>query len=254
MSSECSGTGTPGQRQQVTRPPMFTRALAAWRRVLTGALSSVIGCCPALAAGPAGIVEVEREPFHRVVFTNADVRVLEVGVPAGKATLYHRHRADNVAVVLRDAQAATQRFGDPDSIVSLRKAGAVYFSPAPQDGYVHRVRAGPGDGFQLVDVELLTGPSGEAPAEFAVTNVSVENDRIRAFTVDLQPGASSTALTLRKGIVVVIPGATVVQVRSDGRSDRIVSTERAWRWREPGTWTLRNESLAPATVIEVEIK
>ena len=44
------------------------------------------------------VVPVEKEPHHRVAFENTWVRVLDVGFPAGAASLFHRHALNNVAI------------------------------------------------------------------------------------------------------------------------------------------------------------
>ena len=75
------------------------------------ALSALFALC--LAAGgtlsqkPAGTadspVELSGEPRHHPKFENEFVRVLDVTVPAGDATLWHVHRRDNVVITLADA-------------------------------------------------------------------------------------------------------------------------------------------------------
>jgi hypothetical protein len=233
---------------------MTTRVASILRAVFLSMPLSVICSYSTPAVEAARIVEVEIEPHHRVVFENESVRILEVNIPAGTTTLYHRHRFDNVAVVLRNADASSQSLGESDADVGARRAGAVYFSEASGEGYVHRVKVGGSNAYHLIDVELTQSSSAEPLAENAATKASFDNGRIRVFTVKLEPGGSSPSLTLRSGVLVVLPGATVEQIGPDGNSERIISDVRPWRWRKPGTWTLRNVSSEPAVAVEIEIK
>ena len=200
------------------------------------------------------IVEVDKEPHHRVEFENESVRILDVNIPMGVTTLYHRHRFDNVAVVLRNADASSQSLGEPDADVGARRAGAIYFSSAPGEGYVHRVKVGGSNAYHLIDVELKQPSSAEPLTDNAVAKASFDNERIRVFTVKLEPGGPSVSLTLRSGVLVVLPGATVEQIGLDGSSERVIGDLRPWRWRKPGTWTLRDVSSEPAVAIAIEIK
>lgn len=233
---------------------MTTRVVALLRATFLSIPLSVICSYSTPAVEAARIVEVEKEPHHTVVFENESVRILEVNIPAGAMTLYHRHRFDNVAVVLRNADASSQALGEPASDVGARRAGALYFSDASGEGYVHRVKVGTSNAYHLIDVELKQSPSVEPLADNAATKASFENGRIRVFAVTLEPGGSSPSLTLRSGVLVVLPGVTVEQIGPDGNSERIISYARPWRWRTPGTWTLRNVSSQPAVAVEIEIR
>ena len=48
----------------------------------------------ALLLVPTAAVEITAEPHHRLAFTNDQVRVFNVDVPPGSATLMHWHRHD----------------------------------------------------------------------------------------------------------------------------------------------------------------
>ena len=49
-------------------------------------------------------VEISGEPRHHPKFENEFVRIWDVTVPAGDATLWHAHRNDNVVVTLAPAK------------------------------------------------------------------------------------------------------------------------------------------------------
>ena len=52
---------------------------------------------------PQSPVEIKGEAHHHPKFENEFVRIWDVTVPAGEATLWHVHRNDNVVVTFADA-------------------------------------------------------------------------------------------------------------------------------------------------------
>src|SRR5437868_15122576 len=69
--------------------------LLAFSLVPTGMLSQ--------SNSPQSPVEISGEPRHHPKFENEFVRIWDVTVPAGDATLWHVHRNDNVVVTFADA-------------------------------------------------------------------------------------------------------------------------------------------------------
>src|ERR671933_1885186 len=80
-------------------------------------------------------VPVSREPRHHLKFENQFVRVFDVLVPPGDATLFHVHANDYVFVTVGGARLKAEVMGDRPSDLNLT-AGEVRFSKAP---LTHRV-------------------------------------------------------------------------------------------------------------------
>jgi quercetin dioxygenase-like cupin family protein len=99
-------------------------------------------------------VPVEQEPHHRVVFENQYVRVLDVVLPAGETTLFHRHSIDNVPIILTGADNRTQ-FAGKDWTPTPAKAGSVGFIPGEAKPYVHRINNQGQTTYHVIDVEIL---------------------------------------------------------------------------------------------------
>ena len=233
---------------------MITRLFA---HISAGTLVASVLLVPTWQAIPApapGIVEVQDEPHHRVVFENAAIRLLDVEIPPQTSTLYHRHRRDNAAVALNDAELAVQPLGKPKSATQHSTAGAVVFSLSPEGGYVHSViNAGPTT-CRAIDVELLASPGHLPLAANESVNASFENDRIRVYQVWLSPGETSLPLVLGRGVLMLTPGAAVDQVSANGRVDPIGADAPRWRWHEAGTYSLHNSSAERVLGVQLEIK
>ncbi len=99
-------------------------------------------------------VPVEQEPHHRVVFANQYVRIMDVVVKPGEATLFHKHSLDNVAVILTGAKMKRQ-FAGEDWADSPSADGSVGFAAGTKKSYTHRIQNVGDTTFHVVDFQVL---------------------------------------------------------------------------------------------------
>src|SRR5437867_9028877 len=78
---------------------------------------------------PQSPVEIRGEPRHHPKFENEFVRIWDVTVPAGDATLWHVHRNDNVVVTLGGATLRIENMSS-ETADGEWKYGDVRFSKA----------------------------------------------------------------------------------------------------------------------------
>src|SRR6266849_4886425 len=132
-------------------------------------------------------VEIKGEPRHHPKFENEFVRVWDVTVPAGDTTLWHIHRNDNVVVTLGEARLRIETAGAAPG-ESLWKFGEVRFGKAT---YVHRAMNVGVTPFRNFTIELLKpnpgAPAPSIPKEPIVREPVLENERVRAFQLTLEP-------------------------------------------------------------------
>ena len=96
-------------------------------------------------------VEITAEPHHYLIFSNDQVRVFNVEVPAGSQTLMHWHRHDYIYVTIGATELSNEVDGKPPATLKLQD-GETRFSPGP---FAHLVRVSPGQPFHNITVELL---------------------------------------------------------------------------------------------------
>src|ERR1700740_1682119 len=75
-------------------------------------------------------VEITAEPHHHLVLANDQVRVFNVEVPVGSATLMHWHHHDYIYVTLGAVEFSNEVEGKPPVILKLQD-GETRFSPGP---------------------------------------------------------------------------------------------------------------------------
>src|SRR4030095_10033490 len=100
-----------------------TRASRAHRLVaiLVSCSLGVLVSATSVAQPPDGVVPITSEPDHKIRFDNGRVRIYEVVLPKGKATLMHEHRADSFTVFFRTAEVTNEPHGGGKTVMFHRK-------------------------------------------------------------------------------------------------------------------------------------
>jgi len=202
-------------------------------------------------------VPVEQEPAHRLVLQNEYVRVFEVRLPPGDATLWHVHRHDGASVRLGDATIEDQPLDGTAETIGLRRGQVTYgATPAAR---THRVRNVGETPFHIVYIELPSPPgvsADRADEPAADPRVVLENDRVRALRRILAPG-ESTVMHVHASRAVGVPVTPGRLEISDSRGATKVIEAKAGgvQWIEPGTThQLKNVGEAPIEIVDVELK
>ena len=145
---------------------------------------------PASAQSP---VPIEKEPRHRIKFSNQYVRVFNVLIPPGDTSLVHTHVNDGLSVRLADARIRDEAQGVSPVEITVKRGDVSFgYQPSP---LTHRVSNIGGTPFRNIFVEVLPSagmPSGVPPQALAVGETLVlENHRVRVSRLILAPGQST---------------------------------------------------------------
>ncbi len=108
---------------------------------------------PNVAENRAKYYPVEIEPHHHLSLGNQYVRVLDVHIPPGAMTEYHRHVLSAVTIRLSDNKVSEQRLGQPWGKSEIFTTGAVEYSSYPT-ALVHRVRNDAAEEMHLLLIEI----------------------------------------------------------------------------------------------------
>lgn len=211
-----------------------------------------------LARTPEQVVPITAEPEHRIRFDNGTVRMYELRLPKGRATLMHEHRADSFSVIFGDTEITNELLAGA-ATRSTFAAGRVGFASTAQGPYSHRVVASEDTDFHVIAMELMSPEPASAanldPRADPAFELVLDNPRGRAYRIQLAPG-ESTGLFRR-------PGSTALFAISAGRIAEAVAGagSRLWdfetghfRWMDMAeTLSLTNEGSAPVHLVEIEI-
>jgi hypothetical protein len=209
--------------------------------------------------GPAGadVAPIERAPFHLPVFHNDAVGMIDVVLPAGRETSWHRHSRDFLFVVVRDSELVLQNWGEsPKPPVHWPRGFAGYgaFSAA---SLVHRGENIGAQAMRLVGFELLEpAPRGRTlSARPPAYEQIIDNERLRGWRLELKPGESVPAFEqIAPAVRIIVEAGELVETR-DGADHELALQPAAFQWREAGAApVLRNVGDTTIRLEEFELK
>ena len=204
---------------------------------------------------PQNPVEIKGEPSHHPKFENEFVRVWDVTVPGGDATLWHAHRNDNVVVTLAPAKLHIETLGR-DPVDAEWKYGEVRFSQAT---YIHRATNVGATAFHNLTIELLkpappAGDSSTSPGEAGLEPV-LENDRVRVYRTSLAPGEAQATHTHPFPSLVVTITAGDIEVTANGKGVRHPVKDDDVSWQAAGvTHSIKNVGRTRFDSVNIEFK
>jgi quercetin dioxygenase-like cupin family protein len=207
-------------------------------RSLAVAVLSLCGLFPSTVQSP---VPVANEPRHHLKFKNEYVRVFDVVVPPGDATLFHVHSNDYAFVSIGDATLKAEVMGGQPGDLIL-KNGEARFTKGPITHRVTNVASAP---FRNITIEILKSPG---PVGFSTLDTSpghsivLENDRVRIERLILEPGQSTKTHTHNLSALSVFLTTSKVRIESPGAKPETIEYKPGdFRWRAaPVTHSIKN--------------
>jgi quercetin dioxygenase-like cupin family protein len=97
-------------------------------------------------------VQVSREPRHHNVFENAWVRILDVHIPPGDTSLWHKHSTPSVFIILSNTKTGSQVRIEPGK--PSFTDGRIWFEGFYDTPRIHRVWNADDHEFHVIDMEL----------------------------------------------------------------------------------------------------
>jgi hypothetical protein len=230
------------------------------RRLLIACAVSLIALSNSNAQDDDRVVPAHEEPRHVPKLTNDWVRVIDVAIPEGERTMFHAHSLDYPYLMVTSVTLQNQVYGQEPKDVKIER-GVVGYYRAVQGTYTHRfINRGPGT-FRAIGIELLksgpasmtvTAPLPEMPGFVTV----LDNERVRAWRVTLEPGQSIGPVTVPgPSLRVAIDAGRVVE-RAEGKAETssdLVPAGFAFR-EQPYTATFTNPGDSRIEFVEFSLK
>lgn len=217
-----------------------------------GILSPISGIAQTLD----GVIAITAEPNHKIRFDNGRVRMYELVLPKGKATLVHEHRADSFTVSFRTTEITREPLGGKPVVVKI-PAGRVGFASTAKGPYSHRVIASGDATTHVIAMELMSSAGAVTAAQRpgAAFKIVMENPRGRAYRLTLAPGESTEAFTRSAGTAVFAISAGRISESADGKPARLWDFEPGhFRWLDVSEkLSVKNEGSIPIDLVEIEV-
>jgi hypothetical protein len=202
------------------------------------------------------IVPTRKEPLHVPKLENEFIRVLNVVIPPGKATLFHEHTLDFVALFVQGANLKNET-PDGASAFPTLKTGLVAYNDYAAKPYIHRVSNLSDNPFWVVGSEILIPPPGkfQASNREAPYKVEIDNARVRVWRLILEPGQSAPTVTqAAPGLRVSLSDSKIVE-QVAGRDQEVSLKKGEFIWQPQGsTRSLRHTGDNAIELVEYELK
>lgn len=216
------------------------------------------------ATGEEKVVPVFQEPRHHVVVDTPALRILDIQIPPGETTLYHRHDSAMLYVPIASSRTRNQNLGEDwtgGGAAPAADAAPVPARPgrvtAPANyldkGQTHRVNNIGSTLFRLVGIANMTPGDTTAGAAPTAGKPELENRWYCAERLVIAPG-TSLPVPPHAGLVVIVmqtPGTAAVDgptwspLNGPGDFARVDGTQK---------FVVHNRGTAEIEVVAVAVK
>ena len=220
-----------------------------------------------MSAVVAAQVPVHQEPHHRTAFQNAQLRILDVNIPPGVASLDHRHDFDIVTVSMNaGTETRLTAPGQPVTNRPPRPLGDSTVAEYAGKPGSHRVENVGKAAYQLFAVENLRASGWSAAPALSAPATTLKNDSraLRVYDVRLVRGRSQTTHAHAVPTIAVLVAGKVMSEGSDAQAKALAPAPVGLKQLDqPGQWVLipAGEShhlvrlaTTDAQIIEIEVR
>ncbi len=173
------------------------------------------------SSGAMAQVQVSEEPRHHKVFDNGWVRVLDVHIPAGDTSQWHKHSTPSVFLILSDTKTGTEAKLEPKAPPFTD--GRIWFEGFYDTPRIHRVWNKDDHEFHVIDMELPHKPYGviDAPLKDSGFKMLFDEKPVRGYRLTLAAGVSwHEGARKAQMIVVRVDDGTPVEVQGKALGKR----------------------------------
>jgi quercetin dioxygenase-like cupin family protein len=136
-------------------------------------------------------VPVYKEPKHRLAFENSQAMILNVELPPGYVSLYHKHQLDTLYVTISGTQVWAQPMGGEKRNADVKTGDLRFSSDNHGLPHIHRVGNVGAAPFHVIAVGIKSDIAGDVtPIEGDTTGLQLvdEKPHARVYRISLKPG------------------------------------------------------------------
>lgn len=149
------------------------------------------------------VIQVRLEPRHRDVVDNEWVRILDVHIPPGDTSLFHKHSTPSIFLVLSNTKTGSQALIEPRKRTFSKEN--IWFEDFTDTPRIHRVWNEDTVPFHTIDIELPHKPSGNfnPDSKFDFGQLLFDEKLVRAYRVTIPPNQGFKSIATPYPLVVV---------------------------------------------------
>jgi hypothetical protein len=203
------------------------------------------------------IVSVTKAAFHLFTFQDENMSLENVTLPPGRSTGYHSHDQDLVFVITAGAKIKNQVLGK-EAVELEFKRGEIRFASYTKTPGVHQITNLEKDNaMRLLAVGIVYPEPGRYTASTrpGKYEVGLDNDRVRAWRLKLNPGESSPVIQqTAPGARFVVTGGTVVEKRPGKPDQPMVLKDHDFIAMTVEERGIENVGSSSVELVEIELK
>jgi hypothetical protein len=207
--------------------------------------------------GAEEVVHVKKAPFHIFTFEDQNMALENVTLPPGKSTRYHLHDQDLVFVITGGAKITNQVLGKEPTELEF-KLGEVRFAPYTKTPGTHQiVNVETDKTMQILAVAIVYPEPGRytASSRPAKYEMALDNERVRAWRLKLNPGESAPAIKqTAPGARFVVAGGIVTEKRAGTPDQPLILKNHDFMAMPAEERGIENIGNSPVELVEIELK
>lgn len=175
-------------------------------------------CLIPMAVAADQPVPVQQEPFHKTVFENDYLRVIDVQISPGSTTLFHVHVVPSVIVYLTKSTNRSETWRTGEILTRETTPGQSRYAAYDEKPLAHRVTNTGASLFRVFDIELLKkAPTSTPLRPLIAPHLKVHWDErlLRSSGIALA-GGGSTQIPSTQAAYLVIGTAGIVRIAPSG--------------------------------------
>jgi len=197
-------------------------------------------------------VPVYEEPRHRLAFDNEQVRILDVNLPPGYVSLYHKHELDTMYVTISGTQVWSQPLGGEKRDADVKTGDLRFSSDNHELPHIHRVGNVGQAPFHVIGVAVKDAPLNKGLAvsgDLSGLHKADERPNAGVYRITLQPGQTSGEHTHNTAFTRVYLSSGTLR-HSSGESIDVDASDFLWH---PGGVTHAYENAGTEVIEIVEV-
>jgi hypothetical protein len=201
-----------------------------------------------------GQVPVHKEPFHRPVFENGEVRILNVVIPPGDTSLYHLHSTPSFFIFLSSTATSTQLLGKGPVSMKFKTGSILFEDLGAPNTRVHRVWNDDRENLHVMDVELLSNAKGFRSRPLSQFKLEVDTPWVRAYRVVLEKDKELNLKGKKNSFVLVSVEPAQVEVKQAGKyQPEMLKKGSYFNVKRKQSFNLKNENSDPVQLVLLEL-
>jgi len=165
-------------------------------------------------------IPVSKEPRHHIVFENKWIRVLDVRIPPGDTSLFHKHETPSVFIVLSDTKTGSEAIIEPGK--PQLTYGNIWFEGFYNKPRIHRVWNSDSSEFHVMDIELLNRENRKTDTAIKNRNTNsstllFDEKPVRGYRQVFRPHTGIRLKETETPILVVNLGETTGKLTVNGK-------------------------------------